>query len=35
MLPGFAKTRPRSTAESIAWKVNGVKSVKNPIAVRP
>jgi len=25
----------KSTAESIAWKVNGVKSVKNQIAVRP
>ncbi|HJV68465.1 BON domain-containing protein [Ideonella sp.] len=36
MLSGFAKSEnERSTAESIARKVNGVKSVKNEIAVRP
>lgn len=36
MLSGFAKsTAERTTAESIARGVNGVKSVKNEIAVRP
>ena len=36
MLSGFAKNQTeRATAESIAMKVNGVKSVKNSIAVRP
>ena len=36
MLSGFAKNSlEKSTAESIAMKVNGVKSVKNEIAVRP
>ena len=36
MLSGFAKnSTERSTAEDIAMKVNGVKSVKNSIAVRP
>jgi len=36
MLSGFAKNeKERSTAESIARNVNGVKSVKNEIAVRP
>ncbi len=36
MLSGFAKSSTeRSTAESIAAKVSGVKSVKNSIAVRP
>lgn len=36
MLSGFAKsTAERTTAESLAWKVGGVKSVKNEIAVRP
>jgi hyperosmotically inducible protein len=36
MLSGFAKNATeKSTAESIARKVNGVKSVKNEIAVRP
>ena len=36
MLSGFAKnSTEKATAESIAWKVNGVKSVKNEIAVRP
>ena len=36
MLSGFAKnSTERETAESIARKVNGVKSVKNEIAIRP
>ena len=36
MLSGFAKnTTEKSTAETIARGVNGVKSVKNEIAVRP
>jgi len=36
MLSGFAKNSiERSTAEAIARKVNGVKSVRNEIAVRP
>ena len=36
MLSGFAKNATeKSTAESIARGVNGVKSVKNEIAVRP
>ncbi|MGA0611167.1 BON domain-containing protein [Caldimonas sp. KR1-144] len=36
MLSGFAKnTTERNTAESLARKVDGVKSVKNQIAVRP
>ena len=36
MLSGFAKNeKERSTAESIARNVNGVKAVKNEIAVRP
>jgi len=36
MLSGFAKNAAeRSTAEDIAMKVKGVKSVKNGIAVRP
>jgi osmotically-inducible protein OsmY len=36
MLSGFAKSNnERNTAESIARGVNGVKSVKNEIAVRP
>jgi hyperosmotically inducible periplasmic protein len=36
MLSGFAKSeKERSTAESIARNVNGVKSVKNELAVRP
>ena len=36
MLSGFAKSSvERSTAENIARGVNGVKSVKNEIAVRP
>jgi len=36
MLSGFAKNeKERSTAEGIARNVNGVKSVKNEIAIRP
>ena len=36
MLSGFAKnTNEKTTAESLTRKVNGVKSVKNEIAVRP
>lgn len=36
MLSGFAKnTTEKTTAESIARNVNGVKAVKNEIAVRP
>jgi len=36
MLSGFAKNATeRATAESIAMKVKGVKSVKNGITVRP
>ena len=36
MLSGFAKnTLERTTAEKIARDINGVKSVKNEIAVRP
>lgn len=36
MLSGFAKNATeKTTAESIARKVTGVKSVKNEIAVRP
>ncbi|MES2100959.1 MAG: BON domain-containing protein [Pseudomonadota bacterium] len=36
MLSGFAKnSTERSTAEDIASKVKGVKSVKNSIVVRP
>ncbi len=36
MLSGFAKSgTERNTAESIARGVNGVKSVRNEIAVRP
>ena len=36
MLSGFAKNSlERSTAETIATKVSGVKSVRNEIAVRP
>ena len=36
MLSGFAKNATeKSTAESVARGVNGVKSVKNEIAVRP
>ena len=36
MLSGFAKnTTEKSTAGNIAMKVNGVKTVKNEITVRP
>lgn len=36
MLSGFAKNATeKATAESIASKVKGVKSVKNEIAIRP
>jgi len=36
MLSGFAKSATeKSTAEALAWKVNGVKVVKNEIAIRP
>jgi len=36
MLSGFAKNgTEKTTAESLTWKVKGVKSVKNEIAVRP
>ena len=35
MLSGFAKNqREKDTAQSLTWKVNGVKAVKNEIAVR-
>jgi len=36
LLSGFAKNgSEKTTAEELAWKVNGVKAVKNEIAVRP
>jgi osmotically-inducible protein OsmY len=36
MLSGFAKdATERTTAEALAWKVSGVKAVRNEIAVRP
>jgi osmotically-inducible protein OsmY len=36
MLSGFAKSSSeKSVAESLTWKVNGVRAVKNEIAVRP
>ena len=36
MLSGFAKSAlERTTAESVATKVKGVKSVRNEIAIRP
>ena len=36
MLSGFAKgPTERSTAEALAWKVGGVKGVKNQIVLRP
>ena len=36
MLSGFAKSmNEKATAEQLAWKVGGVKQVKNEIAVRP
>jgi osmotically-inducible protein OsmY len=35
-LSGFAKNAlEKSTAESIAWKVSGVKAVRNELAIRP
>jgi osmotically-inducible protein OsmY len=35
MLSGFAKNATeKATAETLTWKVNGVKAVKNEIAVR-
>lgn len=35
MLSGFAKdSLERTTAESLAWKVKGVRAVKNEISVR-
>lgn len=36
MLSGFAKnTTEKKTAEQIAWKVKGVKAVKNELSIRP
>lgn len=36
MLSGFAKSlTEKNTASTLAWKVNGVKAVKDEIAVRP
>jgi osmotically-inducible protein OsmY len=36
MLSGFAKSgNEKTVAETLTWKVSGVKSVKNEIAVRP
>jgi osmotically-inducible protein OsmY len=36
MLSGFAKSaNEKAMAEALAWKVKGVKAVKNEIAVRP
>jgi hyperosmotically inducible protein len=35
MLSGFAKSSTeKTTAENLTWKVKGVKSVKNEIAIR-
>ena len=35
MLSGFAKNATeKTTAETLAWKVNGVKAVKNELAIR-
>jgi hyperosmotically inducible periplasmic protein len=35
MLSGFAKNgTEKTTAESLAWKVNGVKAVKNELTIR-
>ena len=36
MLSGFAKSAAeRATAEDLAWKAGGVKSVDNEISIRP
>ena len=36
MLSGFAKNAAeKKTAETIAWKVKGVKAVKNELLIRP
>lgn len=36
MLSGFAKNATeRTSAETLTWKVEGVKAVKNEIAIRP
>lgn len=36
MLSGFAKSAAeKAAAEAVTWKVNGVKGVKNEIAIRP
>ena len=36
MLSGFAKSgNEKSVAEALTWKVAGVRSVKNELAVRP
>ncbi len=36
MLSGFAKNATeKTTAEALAWKVGGVKAVKNQVAIRP
>jgi osmotically-inducible protein OsmY len=36
LLSGFAKdATEKNKAESLAWKVKGVKSVRNEIAIRP
>jgi len=36
MLSGFAKSSTeRTSAETLTWKVEGVKAVKNEIAIRP
>ena len=36
LLTGFAKNaNEKTTAEALAWKVGGVKSVRNEILVRP
>ncbi len=36
MLSGFSKNAAeRTTAEALTWKVDGVKAVKNEIAIRP
>ncbi|MDC8773412.1 BON domain-containing protein [Roseateles albus] len=36
MLSGFAKNqKEKDMAQSLTWKVNGVKAVKNEITVRP